>query len=120
MKTRFLSALVLFLVVGVRIAGAHAFPDHSDPKVGGSVNASPPQVRIWFTEKLAAASSDLKVFDETGKEVDKRDKKLDASDAALLTVSIPALKPGKYKVTWRAVTLDTHMTKGGFTFEVVP
>jgi hypothetical protein len=120
MKTRFIAALALFLVVGVHMAGAHAFPDHADPKVGSRVSASPPRVEIWFTQKLVAALSDLKVFDETGKEVDKRDKKLDAADPALLTVSIPALKPGKYKVVWRAVSVDTHVANGKFTFEVAP
>jgi methionine-rich copper-binding protein CopC len=27
---------------------AHAFPDHSDPRVGSTVPAPPAQVRIWF------------------------------------------------------------------------
>ena len=30
------------------IAGAHAFPDHSEPRVGHTLDASPPAVRIWF------------------------------------------------------------------------
>jgi len=37
----------------------------------------------------------------------------------LLTVSLPKLKPGKYKVVWRVVSVDTHVTTGNFTFELV-
>jgi copper resistance protein C len=46
----------------------------------------------------------------------KRDVKIDQSNAALLSVSLPELKPGKYKVVWRAVSVDTHVTTGNFTF----
>jgi methionine-rich copper-binding protein CopC len=73
--------------------------------------------KIWFTEKLEPALSKIQVFDTSGLEVDKRDVKIDPSNAALLTVSLPELKPGKYKVVWRAVSVDTHVTIGNFTFE---
>jgi methionine-rich copper-binding protein CopC len=45
--------------------------------------------------------------------------KIDRSNPALLTVSLPELKPGKYKVVWRAVSVDTHVTTGNFTFELL-
>jgi methionine-rich copper-binding protein CopC len=35
-------------------------------------------------------------------------------------VSLPALKAGKYKVVWRVVSVDTHVTSGTFGFEIVP
>jgi hypothetical protein len=108
------------LLLGAPLAGAHAFLDHAEPKVGSTVPGAPTVVKVWFTQKLVAAFSDLQVFDAAGKEVDKRDKKLDNSDPELLTVSTPALKPGKYKVTWRAASVDTHVTHGDFTFEVAP
>jgi copper resistance protein C len=44
--------------------------------------------------------------------------KIDQSNAALLTVSLPELKPGKYKVVWHVVSVDTHVTTGDFAFEV--
>jgi methionine-rich copper-binding protein CopC len=45
--------------------------------------------------------------------------KIDQSNAALLTVSLAKLKPGKYKVVWRVMSVDTHVTTGNFTFELV-
>ena len=120
MKTRILTLCIALLFTGAHLAHAHAFLDHADPKVGSQVHGSPAMVKVWFTQKLVGMFCNLQVFDETGKEVDKHDKKLDASDPALLIVSIPALKPGKYKVVWRATSVDTHVTNGDFTFEVIP
>jgi copper resistance protein C len=120
MKTYRLLLSLIFLLLGVSFADAHAFLDHAEPKVGSKVPMAPSEVKVWFTQKLVAAFSDLQVLDETGKEVDKHDKKLDKSDAALLIVSVPPLKPGKYKVVWKAVSVDTHVTHGDFTFEVAP
>ncbi|MGA8656942.1 MAG: copper resistance protein CopC [Chthoniobacterales bacterium] len=51
---------------------------------------------------------------------DKRNVHIDGSNPAVLEVALPPLKPGKYKVIWRAVSVDTHVTTGNFTFEVTP
>lgn len=101
-------------------AEAHAFLDHAEPKVGGSVSPSPSLIKAWFTQRLVLPFSNLQVFDEKGREVDLKDKKLGPSNEALLTVSVPALPPGRYKVLWRAVSVDTHVTTGTFAFTVSP
>ena len=98
--------------------GAHAFVDHAEPAVGSQIQAAPTHVKIWFTEKLEPALSKVRVFDSFGMEVDKRDARVDQSNAALLTVSLVKLKAGKYKVVWRAVSVDTHVTTGDFSFEL--
>ncbi|SRR5579862_710221 len=120
MKTPRLILWIALLLANVRFADAHAFPDHADPKVGGAIHASPPEVKVWFTQKLVVVFCNLQVFDATGKEVDKHDKKIDAKDSTLLMVSVPPLKPGKYKVVWRATSVDTHVTHGDFSFVVTP
>jgi methionine-rich copper-binding protein CopC len=121
MKRQLKSALTLLLVAGVTwTARAHAFLDHAAPAVGSQMRAAPFQVKLWFTEKLEPALSRIQVFDADGHEVDRRDVRPDASNAAILAVSLPALKAGKYKVVWRVVSLDTHVTNGTFSFEIVP
>jgi methionine-rich copper-binding protein CopC len=107
------------LLLLIQVSWAHAFVDHTEPAVGSQIHSAPAQVKIWFTEKLEPALSKIQVFDTSGQQVDKRDVKIDQSNAALLTVSLPELKPGKYKVIWRAVSVDTHVTTGNFTFEVL-
>jgi len=110
---------VTLLAAGASLAEAHAFLDHADPKVGSQVHA-PAAVKLWFTEELEPAFTTVQVLDAAGAEIDKKDAKVDAADAKALAVSLPALKPGKYKVVWKAVATDTHITHGTFGFEVGP
>jgi len=116
---RFFPTLAL-LLLSASLADAHAFLDRAEPKVGSVIKVAPNEVKAWFTQKLVIAFSDLQVIDAAGKEVDKHDKRLDPSDQALLIVSLPPLKAGKYKVIWKAVSVDTHVTHGDFNFEISP
>jgi methionine-rich copper-binding protein CopC len=105
---------VIFTLASFSLAQAHAFLDHADPKVG-STGASPTQVTVFMTEDLEAAFSKLQVFDAKGTEVDKKDVKV---TGATMTVSVPKLPTGAYKVVWSAVAVDTHHTTGTFPFTV--
>jgi methionine-rich copper-binding protein CopC len=118
----FLRFLIAAFALGLipRVASAHAFLDHADPAVGSQVHNSPVEVRIWFTEKLEPALSRIQVFNAATSEVDKRNVHIDPSNPALLEVALPPLQPGKYKVIWRVVAVDTHVTTGDFTFEISP
>ncbi len=80
--------LGLFLIVmaGSTRLEAHAFLERAEPPVGSTMQASPSEVRVLFTEKIEPALSSVQVFD---------------------------------KVVWRVGSVDTHITKGSFTFRVV-
>jgi methionine-rich copper-binding protein CopC len=97
---------------------AHAFLEHATPKVGSTVEQAPQRVTLHFTESLEPAFSTVQVLDAAGHQVDRRDASVDAKDRSLLGVSVPALAPGKYRVKWRVLSADTHVTQGDFTFEV--
>ena len=112
-------ALLLIVVAGSATLEAHAFLKTSEPRVGSTVQGSPGEIRIWFTEKIEPAFSAIQVFDASGKQVDKRDVHLDRSNQALLRVSLPPLPAGIYKVVWRVVSVDTHVTNGSFRFRAV-
>lgn len=106
------------LAAAAPAAFAHAFLDHADPRVGSEVDAAPGRVTLWFTQEIEPAFSTVKVFDADGKEVDRGDGEPDPSDASVMRVSVPRLAPGKYRVVWRVLSRDTHVTKGDFTFQV--
>ena len=99
---------------------AHAFLEHALPRVGEAVHAAPGEVKVWFTEALEPAFSALRVFDKDGKQVDRKDPQVDPSDRTVMRVSLPQLPPGTYRVRWRALSVDTHVTEGDFTFTVAP
>ena len=110
-------ALVV-LLWGATGAGAHAFLDRADPPVGSTVRTPPAQVQIWFTEGLEPAFSKMQVVSQSGEQVDKKDSQVDPSNPALLRISLPSLAAGRYKVIWRVLSVDTHITEGDFTFRV--
>ena len=110
--------LLFMMLTGAVQLDAHAFLQQAEPGVGSTVQGSPNEVKIRFTEKIEPAFSKIQVFAASGKEVDKRDVHLDRSDPALLIVSLPKLGPGTYKVVWRVVSIDTHVAEGNFTFHV--
>jgi len=121
MKRRLLMLLAMACHPGfVSFAAAHAFLDHAMPAVGSTVHEAPVQIKLWFTQRLEPAFSSVQVLDQSGKRLDKGDSRLDPADTELLLVSVPQLAPGKYRVTWRVLSVDTHVTEGDFTFDVVP
>jgi methionine-rich copper-binding protein CopC len=119
-RAQVLAFTVACISLGASRVGAHAFLDHAAPGVGSAVHGSPSQVKLWFTQQLEPAFSSAQVLDKSGQRVDKADAKVDPSDASVLLVSLPQLAPGKYKVTWRVLSVDTHVTEGDFTFDVAP
>jgi len=102
------------------LAHAHAFLDHAAPAVGSTVRAPPTQIKLWFTQALEPAFSTVRVVDRSNQRVDRGDVKVDSADATILQVSIPALAPGRYRVVWRVLSVDTHVSEGDFTFDVAP
>lgn len=115
-----LAAIVSLVLVCVLpgVSSGHAFPDHSDPRVGSTVSVPPSTVRIWFDGDIEPAFSSLRVRSVDGKIVDKGDGHVDAKDKTLLEVSVPPLDAGTYTVIWNVVARDGHRTTGKYTFTV--
>ena len=79
------------LLVAPSSGWAHAFPDHSDPRVGHALDASPPAVRIWFDGAIEPVFSTIRVESADQQRVDKGDARVDPTDPTLLQVSLPPL-----------------------------
>jgi len=111
------AAFAVMLTVGP--GGAHAVLDRTDPRAGVSVKTAPSQVKLWFTGALEPAYSRVQVLDAAGKRMDLGDGGVDTGNPALLRVSVPALVPGTYRVVWRVLSVDSHVTEGQFSFQVI-
>jgi methionine-rich copper-binding protein CopC len=119
MKSVLVATSVLMLA-GLTAASAHPKVVSAEPAVDGTVSAAPSEVTVRFNERLESSFSSLVIRDADGKQVDKKDSKLDRSDRRILRVSVPTLTPGLYKVEWHAMSADTHKVEGDFTFRVSP
>jgi methionine-rich copper-binding protein CopC len=115
-----LAAVALASLLGATGALAHAFVDHAAPAVGSKVAAVPAEVTVWFTEELEPAFSGLRVEDAAGHTIAAADKAVDPSARSVLRLPLPRLAPGRYRVVWHVLSIDSHATEGDYTFEVVP
>lgn len=122
MTARTLAWLVA-LALSVVAAGAfaHAFVDHAVPAVGSTVHDPPREIAIWFTQELEPAFSTIKLQDAKGNAIAAAAKNaVDPSNRTLLRLPVPPLAPGKYRVVWHVLSIDSHVTEGDFTFDVAP
>jgi copper resistance protein C len=97
---------------------AHAFPDHSEPRVGATVQDSPSRVSIWFDGELESVFTTIRVEDINGRRVDKGNGGVNKAEPTLLEVELPQLTPGTYRVIWDVLARDGHRTKGDYTFTI--
>jgi copper resistance protein C len=105
-------------ILGAGPLAAHAFLDHSNPAVGSTVPASPPELQMWFTQQLEPVFTTATVSDASGNNVDAGPARVSAKDPTELDVPLKKLPPGTYSVSWHALSVDTHTTTGHFTFTV--
>lgn len=115
------ASLTLGLLLMATLAWGHAFPDHSEPPVGGTVQTPPPRVRMWFDGALEPVFNIIKVVNaDNQQQVDTRDGGVNPADNTVLEVSLPSLPSGKYRVLWGVVARDGHRTDGDFSFTIGP
>ena len=113
-----LLALIASVAVVPTVAQAHAFPVRSDPRVGWTVAASPAKVTIWFDGELEPAFSTITVYNAAKQQVDKSNSRVIGPDSSVLEVDLPPLAAGTYHVYWKALSKDTHVTEGDFSFTI--
>jgi copper resistance protein C len=107
------SAAALVLFGGV--AGAHAFLDEADPRVGNTVPSPPHEVVLRFTQDLEPAFSTVAITDASGQRVDAGKPSVSGN---VMRVPLRRIGAGSYRVTWRVLSVDTHTTEGAFSFGV--
>jgi methionine-rich copper-binding protein CopC len=102
-------------------AFAHAQLQKAVPAVGGTVTASPTEIRLKFSEGVEPRFSSIALATEEGAAIPLGKPNIDPADIRTFIAAVPqALKAGVYTVTWRAVSVDTHKTQGSFSFTVAP
>jgi copper resistance protein C len=105
-------------LIGASVALAHSELRQAEPAPNSKHKSPLHEVKLSFTERLEPAYSTLRVSNAEGVEVDRHDAHVDASDPLLLRASLGPLDRGSYTVTWRALSLDPHLSEGHFAFQV--
>lgn len=110
-----------FLLSGLisQFAAAHGHLEGAVPAAGGTVAASPSEIRLTFNEPVESRFSTIQLLDDKGKTVATGKVTSSPQAAQVLVLSgLPKLPAGTYQVRWRAVAADTHKTSGTFSFTV--
>ena len=90
----------------------------AEPPAESRLKRSPDEVKLYFTERLESAYSAVRVVNDRGEQVDRRDARVDRANPALLRATLPMLPRGTYQVRWRVLSIDADVTEGNFTFRV--
>lgn len=109
--------LALMLAAFCGPASAHAFLEKATPSAGANLRVAPAKIELSFSEALEPAFSGVTVTDAAGGDMSAAPA---VANATQMSVTLRALKPGRYSVRWHAVSVDTHRTQGRYEFAVVP
>lgn len=107
---------LLAVGAGAGQAAAHATLVSVDPADGARLDASPPVVRLTFSERVSADLGGVRVLDATGAQVQQGAARVEGE-----TVEVdlaPDLPAGTYVVSYRVVSADGHPVRGGSVFGV--
>lgn len=107
------------LAGGVAIAGAavHAHLVRSSPEDGEALSASPPVIRLVFSEPVEAGLSAIVLW--SARDSLEIRVRADSTDAQTLVGDLPLLAPAEYQVDWRVLSADGHPIEGSYRFTVL-
>ncbi|MEM7330604.1 MAG: copper resistance protein CopC [Chloroflexota bacterium] len=111
---------LLFLVLTVQSAAAHAVPVESEPRPNQILEVSPTEVLIEFNEPVVPTLSQIRLLSQAGERVETTlVEPVDAENTTLRILIPEPLKDGAYLVSWQVLSsVDGHTTAGTFSFGV--
>jgi methionine-rich copper-binding protein CopC len=116
MKYHYLIAATLAIAAGA--VQAHAKLEASEPKASSTLDSAPKVLRLQFNETLEPAFSKVALRDAANHDIALPKAAPGTAHTKEMTLPLPPLAAGDYRVLWSAVTHDGHKTKGEFTFRV--
>jgi len=105
---------VLSLLFLSALAAAHTRLSSSVPADNAAVAASPESIELEFSENVRLTA--LALTDAAGATFDLG--ALPTAAQSAFAIAAPALPPGQYTLSWRAVGADTHVVSGEVHFSI--
>lgn len=114
-----LSLLAFVVCVSPIPAEAHANLVSSTVAPGSTLQSSPSQVCMTFSEQLEKDFSTFSVLNSAGTQVDERNLSFSSDDLSMCVSLPPSLPDGVYTVSWRTQSaVDGHIVESSFPFAV--
>jgi copper transport protein len=108
--------LVLAALALPGAAWAHATLKQTIPAFGKRIERAPKLVELRFDQSVKALPNAITVYTAKGKIVSGPSK--GGTDRRIVSAPLRHLSRGAYTVRWRAVSADSHVVSGVFTFGV--
>lgn len=108
--------LLLAILAATTPVWAHAVLMESQPKMNSAVKGPDVPIRLRFNVRVDGKRSRLQLLTPDGSTVQVEAPKQTAPD--ILESHINGLKPGSYKLQWKALASDGHMSNGEVDFTV--
>lgn len=116
-KKIFLLAIVLFSIGVAYPVAAHSDLVSAVPSPGAQLAESPAEIRLTFSEPVAA-SSRIELFMDDFQRVDGLVSQFNPAQPEQIYTPLPVLEPGVYTVQWAAASTDGHEISGSYSFSV--
>lgn len=97
---------------------AHAQLVKAEPARRAVLDKAPTQIRLWFNEEIEGAYTTLSVFGANKKSVTDAKPEIVSDDPKSIYLPLPDLKPGKYTVKFRVLSVDGHIVDESFNYKV--
>lgn len=98
---------------------AHSLLLESAPAAGATLAAPPGQLMLRFNNRIETSLSRVRLLDEQGG-AQTLVVSATGGTADRLTAAVPPLRPGRWQVEWRVLSLDGHVVSGRFEFRLAP
>lgn len=109
--------MIAMILLVVSTSFAHAKLVSSTPSAGQNVPVAPSSVSLQFSVRVQSKMSSIVVTDPAGGSV-TAGAIAESDEGKLVSLSLPPLGDGSYRVEWRALSADDHMIEGSFEFSV--
>ena len=111
-------AIALSLIGHTAPVFAHAQLIKAEPARRASLDKAPTEVRLWFNEEIEGAYTSLSVLGANKKPVTDTKPQVVPNDPKSIVLPLSELKPGKYTVKFRVLSVDGHIVDESFNFKV--
>jgi copper transport protein len=112
-----LAAVALTALAAPGVASAHATLLSTQPAVGQRLERAPRVVTLTFDQSVKTLPNGIRVYDASGALVSGAAHGVEGNPRAA-EVSLRRLPGGPYTVRWSAISNDSHVGHGVFTFGV--
>ncbi|MFM8856757.1 MAG: copper resistance protein CopC [Actinomycetota bacterium] len=107
----------IFVLAPAFPASAHANLESSTPSPSATLEQSPQDIVLDFSEPVRRVDGSIELFDQRRQPVGIPEPSTPSANRIEVR-DLPRLDPGLYLVAWRALSEDGHIAQGAFTFQV--